>query len=222
LLRWKQVTEGEEDHFVVYQFIFAMKNPRFVALMKVEEEEVVEGVVSPSELFGEGSHAWNHFFRCTWQFRFSDDGIFEGAQDLEALPNTVYTCTSLLCSASDWKSFASLERILPRTTTTSRSSSAAAGGSEDLPSLVPEPWMEYPAMWEFLREEVTPKVTVPRVQTTFFGTPAADELARLRAEEAVEALVRRRAEMGGDEEEDWRGHFRVTLRGASGQQKSTA
>ena len=162
------MTEGEEDHFVVYQFIFAMKNPRFVALMKVEEEEVVEGVVSPSELFGEGSHAWNHFFRCTWQFRFSDDGIFEGAQDLEALPNTVYTCTSLLCSASDWKSFASLERILPSTPTASRSSSAAAGGSEDLPSLlVPEPWMEYPAMWEFLREEVTPKVTVPGVQTTF-------------------------------------------------------
>ena len=73
--------------------------------------------------------------------------------------------------------------------------------------------MEYPAMWEFLREEVTPKVTVPRVQTTFFGSPAADEPARVRVEEAVEALVRRRAEMGGDDEEEWRGRFRVTLRG---------
>ena len=215
LLRWKQAREGEEDHFVFYQFIFAMQNPRFVALMEVEEEEVVEGVVSPSELFGEGSHAWEHFFRCTWQCRFSDDGVFEGAQDLEVLPNTVYTCTSLLCSASNWKSFASLERILPRATTTSRSSTADAGGSEDQPSLlVPEPWMEYPAMWEFLKEEVKPKVTKPRVRKKLFGSRGADEHhARMDAEEAVETLVRRRAEMGGDDEEEWRGRFRVTLRG---------
>ena len=74
--------------------------------------------------------------------------------------------------------------------------------------------MEYPAMWELLKEEVTPKVTKPRVRKKLFGSLGADEHhARMDAEEAVETLVRRRAEMGGDDEEEWRGRFRVTLRG---------
>ena len=74
--------------------------------------------------------------------------------------------------------------------------------------------MQYPAMWEFLKEEVKPKVTKPRVRRKLFGSRGADEHhARMGAEEAVEALVRRRAEMGGDDEEEWRGRFRVTLRG---------
>ena len=81
--------------------------------------------------------------------------------------------------------------------------------------LVPELWMEYPAMWEFLKEEVKPKVTQPRFRKKFFASRGVDghDDARMDAEEAVEALVRRRAEMGGEDEEEWRKHFRVTIRG---------
>ena len=68
-----------------------------VALMEVEkeEEEVAEGVVTPHEFFGEGA-PWEHFFRCTWQCRFSDDDVFQGAEDLEVLPDIVYTSTNLV------------------------------------------------------------------------------------------------------------------------------
>ena len=30
LFRWKQRRQGEEDHFVFYNFIFVMQNPRLV------------------------------------------------------------------------------------------------------------------------------------------------------------------------------------------------
>eukprot|EP00974_Lingulodinium_polyedra_P067431 6528743-Lingulodinium_polyedra.AAC.1 len=89
------------------------------------------------------------------------------------------------------------------------------------PDCVPEPWMKYPAMWEFLKD---PTDTLTRKRGKC-KDPKYDDMNFLPGDQAIEDLIRKRVELGIEgQEEEWKQFFKWTLRGGrwTGEHKGVA
>ena len=61
-----------------------------VRLTSAEACDDVLEMLAPGDLFGDaGLQVWKHRFKCTWDLRFSDDGIFNDAEVM-VLRNCVF------------------------------------------------------------------------------------------------------------------------------------
>jgi hypothetical protein len=192
--------------------------------MLATEVEVGERLQAPADFFADSGTMWASSFECTWRCRFSDDGLFDDVVEINVLTNVLHCGSGRMCSDSDWQALASLEAFLPRTTC-SRPAKAADESGDGVVELVPEAWMHYPAMWEFLTEIVEQKVKRRRNGKTPPDTADRDGLGpRMGGDEAVEELIRRRAELGDDPGEEWRTFFCWKLRGGrwTGENKGVA
>ncbi len=207
-----------------YKVTFCQQSPQFVALLDVAQVDVVDRELSPAEFWGGDVFAWEHSFRNLWTMRFSDDGVFAADCEVEVLTDVMCCGGGLLCSDSAWQPIAALMADLPMRPAERRNGGSAADSSLDV---VPEPWMKYPATWEFLRDPKEEPAAARRrsSKTTPVdgGVGDVDALA-LPGEDAVAALLLRRAELGDDVDEEWKRQFCWKLRGGkwTGENKGEA
>ena len=224
LLRWHEDVPNEEAVVKIFRFVFAYQNPLLVCVVAVEQEEYGQRLVSPADFFNHIGAGWQHKFRSTWCLRYSDDGVFDAARDIEVLPNAMYVSSGCICSASEWQSLASLEQVLPRRSI-SRPKRAKQDEHEQCEQAVPEPWMEYPAMWEFLKEKVEVVARRKRFKTTPDHGDDPHHEVRMDGDQAVAELVRRRVELAKEvDDEELRNSYSVNIRGGkwTGENKGVA
>lgn len=197
-----------------YKIIFAQQNPQLLVLMEVLAGAPMERQMTPSELFSE-TIEWDKSFECQWAFRFSDDGVFDGISEVKVLTDMVHSTDGRLHTDSDWQSLGSLEELLPKRRPGARRSSNRAPAEKADADWVPEAWLSYPAMWEFLREpRVEPEQRQRRVLKKSAPNDPRPVSQPLQSEDALEALVRRRAEVG-ESDQEWRRFFVWKLRGGT-------
>ena len=113
-------------------------------------------VFAPAALFHDVGRVDTHCFEMQRCCRYSDDGIFDDIHDLAVLNDVVYQAGGSLRSDGQWETLQALEEILPLSHVPRHAEetpeAADAAAYVDL-----QPWMAYPAMWEFLKMMWTPR-----------------------------------------------------------------
>ena len=156
---------------------------------------------------------WQHEFELTWNVRFSDDGIFFGCE-VHVIADLLYRAGGSLVSKEVWQPFASLEAVLPRKLSSSMHTPKTE--KEEEVEVVAEAWWHYPAMLEFLIEPAATntkkrlRTKAPRPAPAAGGGLAG---AVMDGQDAAEAFLLRKAQLGDDLGADWREFFRWQLRG---------
>lgn len=193
-----------------FQFVFAQQQPRLVCLLELEMKDSPDIVLDPSAFFGLDVDEAEHEFMITWRFRFSDEGFFpDSMDDISILSRvSIDLCSGVSCHG-DWEPLQSLVAVLGEVKPTRHGSHEKA---EKEAEFIPEAWMKHPAMWEFVQEVAKPVARRVRCKTA--APEASPEEPLLPGDEAVRALVERRAELHEDEE-PWREHFVWKLRGGA-------
>ncbi len=217
-----KLKRAEGDAF--YKVTFCQQSHQFVALLDVAWVDVVDRELSPADFWGGDISTWEHSLRNLWAYRFSDDDVFAEDCDVEVLTDILYCGGGLLCSDSAWQPIAALMADLPMRPAERRDGGSPSDYSLDV---APEPWMKHPAMWEFLRDPTEEPAAARRMRsktTPIDGGGLDVDALALPGEDAVAALLLRRAELGDDVDEEWRRQFCRKLRGGkwTGEHKGVA
>ena len=197
---WKVKGTGLDKYF---RFVFCMQQPSLIALLSVEKAKVkATAIVGKSKPVG-GLHGSKHHFRATWQWRFSDDHIFDPPCQVEVLRGVSSLVGGVMVSSDDWRPLSSFEEELPaKVDTIGKAKVTKVEEEAECGNFVPEPWMKHPAMWEFLKAEAE-VFTKKRLHAKTSAAKASGEVgvAKMPGEEAVIKLVEKRVELGVDSDE---------------------
>lgn len=208
---FKLCRAGEVSFF---QFVFAQKSPSLICFVALEPYDLPVRLLSPLSFWDAEANTRLHTFKILWTFRYSDDGVLDAPCTVEVMTDVVCLLGGLWGSDNDWQGLSDIEHVLSEQMPSVASTSAL----EEQPDVevVPEAWMNYPAMWEFIRESKE-KPTNKRIRhKTACTTPvglASVSVLPLPGEVSVTESLSKRSGWSDDGDQAWPAYFFWRLRG---------
>ena len=215
---------GADSPCQYFRFVYAMQNPLLVGFVHVVPVEQDDRELSPAALFHDVGQSWVHVFEVGRCCRSSDDGLLDGARDFEFLRDTVYQAGGMLRSDGQWRTLEALQRIVPPIGGGREAKQASLEG-EAAPEVDLLPWIDYPAMWEFLKEEEPVKIHRLKKKTSLDAILKKHEETLMDGDEAVLLLAKKRAEIDeGVSEDEWGKFYQWRVQGGrwTGEHKGVA
>lgn len=142
---WRFRAGGQVSH---YRFIYAKQNPIEVCWARVAETECVEPWFDAAGFAQASVTVWDHVFEVSlMDLLYSDDEDFPMDAEVQCLTD-MCSRGRFLCGDGRFVSLESLRSLLPGGGTCKEKEQDTGA------SVAFEPWMEEPALWDFVRDGV--------------------------------------------------------------------
>lgn len=137
-----------ENQFFYYKLAYASQKPVLLAFHRLDEISEAQPVLEMGYLKAPICH-WEHTFSIDFsKTYFSDDGFLDGCGwTADALTDAFRRESGYVETDSEWTSLIALRKLLG-----GPAEPIQDGEKEDRAKVQAEPWMEDPAMWEYVRE----------------------------------------------------------------------